>query len=146
MLDFTLVIVLICKKHHDQFEFEVGYNAIQVSDLGCVTLIVICLPYWDLAVLTESQIEFQFRDPFACEHNPRTRFVNKTGCTSCNQYSDLEERLPGVEIDVSGRVDHLSVADIRIRRIKELTRGVLASLQYKLAHRLGEGPEAIRSV
>ena len=40
--------------------------------------------------------------------------------------------IPGVEIDVSGAGDHLPDVDIRIRRIKEMARSVIQSLDWPL--------------
>jgi len=39
---------------------------------------------------------------------------------------------PGLEIDVGGAGDHLAKLDIRVRRVKELIRGAIATLPYKL--------------
>jgi len=40
---------------------------------------------------------------------------------------------PGVEIDPSGAGDHLDKIDIRIRRLKELMRCMIADLPYTLS-------------
>jgi hypothetical protein len=44
----------------------------------------------------------------------------------------LQGAFPGVEIDPCGAGDHLGKIDIRIRRIKELIRAVIADLPYSL--------------
>ena len=44
----------------------------------------------------------------------------------------LKGSFPGVEIDPSGAGDHLPKVDIRIRRIKEMARSIIAGLDYKL--------------
>jgi hypothetical protein len=47
-------------------------------------------------------------------------------------FRKLTNAFPGVELDVSGAGDHLDKVDIRIRRIKELMRSVIAGLPWKL--------------
>jgi len=44
----------------------------------------------------------------------------------------LRDRIPGVEVQPTGAGDHLPKLDIRIRRLKEMSRAVLSSLDYKL--------------
>ena len=44
----------------------------------------------------------------------------------------LRGKFPGTEIDITGAGDHLPKVDIRIRRIKEVARSVIASLDWKL--------------
>jgi len=44
----------------------------------------------------------------------------------------LQGKFPGVEIDPCGAGDHLDKIDIKIRRLKELMRAVLADLPYSL--------------
>jgi hypothetical protein len=46
--------------------------------------------------------------------------------------ASLRGSIPGVEIDVSGAGDHLPDVDIRIRRIKEMARSVIQSLDWPL--------------
>jgi hypothetical protein len=44
----------------------------------------------------------------------------------------LQGAFPGIEIDACGAGDHLDKVDIKIRRLKELMRSVLADLPYSL--------------
>jgi len=44
----------------------------------------------------------------------------------------LRGSIPGIEIDVSGAGDHLPDVDIKIRRIKEMARSVIQSLDWPL--------------
>jgi hypothetical protein len=45
----------------------------------------------------------------------------------------LQTSFPGVEVDVSGAGDHLSKVDIKIRRLKEMMRSIVAALPFKLS-------------
>jgi len=53
----------------------------------------------------------------------------------------LQGAYPGVDIDPCGAGDHLDKIDIRIRRIKELVRAVIADLPYALPRAFGDYAE-----
>ena len=53
-------------------------------------------------------------------------------CDPQSSLAALSGRFPGTEIDVQGAGDHLSVVDIKIRRVKELIRCVHADLPWPL--------------
>ena len=44
----------------------------------------------------------------------------------------LRGKFPGVEVDISGAGDHLPMVDIRIRRIKEVARSMMQTLDWDL--------------
>ena len=46
--------------------------------------------------------------------------------------SNLSGSFPGVEVDVSGAGDHLPKIDIKIRRVKEMGRCIIAGLLWNL--------------
>ena len=50
--------------------------------------------------------------------------------------ASLRGRFTGVEIDISGAGDHLPMVDIRIRRVKELARATIQSLDFTMSKSL----------
>jgi len=58
---------------------------------------------------------------------PTTVFVDPAKALAA-----LRGSFPGVEIDVTGAGDHLPKIDIRIRRVKETTRSIIAGLPWSL--------------
>ena len=62
----------------------------------------------------------------------RSRGFNVTRVICDPEFSTLQGMFPGVEIDCTGAGDHVGKIDIRIRRLKETNRSVIAGLPYNL--------------
>jgi len=62
--------------------------------------------------------------------------VNELHADPQSSIGKVETSFPGIHFDLQGAGDHLGKIDIKVRRVKEICRSVLASLPYNLPEAL----------